>query len=176
MYLVISASLNPNSRSRVLARRAFEQLQQRVGDHACDFVDLSSLNLPHCDAGECYGGADVGPLAQKIADAKGVLIASPIYNYDLSSSVKNLIELTGRAWCDKVVGFICSAGGQGSYMSVMGTAASLMLDFRCLILPRFVYAIESSVDGETITDPRIEERIEQLVDDLVRVTTALHSR
>lgn len=175
MYLVISASLNPNSRSRVLARRAFECLQQRVGERACEFVDLSELDLPLCDAGECYGGADVGPLAEKISAAKGVLIASPVYNYDLSSSVKNLIELTGRAWNEKVVGFICSAGGQGSYMSVMGTAASLMLDFRCLILPRFVFATESAVEGEAITDPGIEERIGQLADDLVRVTSALHA-
>jgi FMN reductase len=38
---------------------------------------------------------------------------------------------------NKVVGFLCAAGGKSSYMSVMRLANSLMLDFRCLIIPHF---------------------------------------
>ncbi len=51
-----------------------------------------------------------------------------------------MIELAGSAWEDKIVGFLCAAGGMSSYMSVMAYANSLMLDFRCVIIPRFVYA------------------------------------
>ena len=75
---------------------------------------------------------------------KAILLATPIYNYDVSAAAKNMVELTGSAWRDKTVGFICAAGGTSSYMSVMGLANSLMLDFRCIILPRFVYATDTS--------------------------------
>ena len=67
---------------------------------------------------------------------------------------KNMIELTGSAWEDKIVGFLCAAGGHTSYMSVMSYANSLMLDFRCVIIPRFAFATSDAFDGERITDKK----------------------
>ena len=99
----------------------------------------------------------------------------PIYNYDINAAAKNLIELTGRNWLGKVVGFACAAGGQGSYMSIMSVANSLMLDFRCHIVPRFVYSTGSAFQGNSITDPEIHERTKELSDDICRITEALRS-
>lgn len=48
-------------------------------------------------------------------------------------------------------------------MSVMGLANSLMLDCRCLIIPRFVYADSSAFCAEQISDTKIVERIDELV-------------
>ncbi|MDP6500219.1 MAG: hypothetical protein QF847_03295 [Candidatus Marinimicrobia bacterium] len=61
-----------------------------------------------------------------------------MYNYDVNAAAKNLLELTGSGWNEKTVGFICNAGGDKSYMSVMSFANSLMLDHRCKIIPCFV--------------------------------------
>jgi hypothetical protein len=63
----------------------------------------------------------------------------------------------------------------GSYMSVMAYANSLMLDFRCVILPRFVFATSEAFDGDNIIDKKVSGRIETLADELVRFTTALRS-
>jgi FMN reductase len=60
-------------------------------------------------------------------------------------------------------------------MSVMSFANSLMLDFRCLIIPRFVYATGDSFDGDNLTDTKVSKRIEQVVADLVRVTKGVRS-
>jgi len=60
-------------------------------------------------------------------------------------------------------------------MSVMAYANSLMLDFRCVILPRFVFATGDAFDGDKITDKKISERIEKIADELVRFTKALRS-
>jgi NAD(P)H-dependent FMN reductase len=73
-----------------------------------------------------------------VNSARAVIIATGIYNYDANAAVKNLVELTGDAWENKVVGFLCAAGGMSSYMSIMSLANSLMLDFRSIIVPRFV--------------------------------------
>jgi FMN reductase len=72
-------------------------------------------------------------------------------------------------------GFLCAAGGEASYMSVMAYANSLMLDFRCVIIPRFVFATGEAFDGENITDQKITERVEQVANELVRFTKALRS-
>jgi FMN reductase len=96
----------------------------------------------------------------------------PIYNYDVSASAKNLVELTGSGLEDKVVGFLCAAGGHSSYMSVMSFANQLMLDFRCLVLPRFVYATAEAFDRSGVKDPEIQERIDQLAGEAMRIADA----
>ena len=108
-----------------------------------------------------------------IRSSQGILLAAPVYNYDLGSAVKNLVELTGQAWTEKVVGFLCAAGGQGSYMAPMQLANSLMLDFRVLVLPRFVYATGEHFQNDEISDLEIKERTDDLVDELIRITLAV---
>ncbi|MBL8889479.1 MAG: NAD(P)H-dependent oxidoreductase [Planctomycetaceae bacterium] len=179
-FLVISSSLHPTSRSRLMAKVALEQMRGIVAGATgadagswVEWVDLADVSLPICDGHSAYRDPAVGFLSGLITGARGILIASPIYNYDVNANLKNLIELTGRAWQDKVVGLMCAAGGAGSYMSLMPFANSLMLDFRCLILPRFVYATGGAFTHDSVEDPEILHRIEALVDQLVTVTNAL---
>ncbi len=169
MYLVFSTSLHPDSRSRILARAAVDEIQRR--DAACDFIDLADLKLPPCDGHHCYDQPEVVHLTSQIKRAQAILIAAPVYNYDLSSTAKNLVELTGTAWNEQVVGFLCSAGGQGSYMAAMGLANSLMLDFRCLILPQFVYTTDAAFKGDELDEPEIKDRIQKLVESMIRVSS-----
>ncbi len=150
---------------------AFAHLQKRKVD--CTWLDIKDLDLPMCDADKCYDLPAAQKLHKAIEEADGVLIAAPVYNYDVAAAAKNMIELTGSSWEDKVVGFLCAAGGNTSYMAVMAYANSLMLDFRTVIIPRFVYATSDAFDGDKITDKKVVNRIEQVADELVRFTKAL---
>jgi FMN reductase len=172
-YLVVSTSGNPSSNSRKMGRLALAWLQK--AKVPCDWLDLSELELPLCDADSCYLQPSAQNLGKVIAGADGILIATPVYNYDVSAAAKNMVELTGKAWEDKVVGFLCAAGGMSSYMSVMAFANSLMLDFRSVIIPRFVYATGDSFDDDT-TDAKLTKRIDELAGELVRFTQALHGK
>ena len=58
-------------------------------------------------------------------------------------------------------------------MSVMSIANSLMLDFRCLIIPRFAYATGDSFEAETLSDPKVKNRIQELTQELNRLCQAL---
>lgn len=170
-YLIVSTSGNPVSRSRKMGQVALTAFAAAKVD--CSWLDLAELDLPLCDAGACYGVPAAQELSRAIESADGILVAAPVYNYDVSASAKNLIELTGSAWKNKVVGFLCAAGAMSSYMSVMAYANSLMLDFRCVIIPRFVFATGNAFNEETVTDPEVTRRIEQVVTELVRFTEAL---
>jgi FMN reductase len=112
-------------------------------------------------------------LNQAIEQADGILVAAPVYNYDVAAAAKNMIELTGSSWKEKIVGFLCAAGGNSSYMAVMAYANSLMLDFRTVIIPRFVYTTGDAFDGDEITDKKLLTRIEQVADELIRFTQGL---
>lgn len=156
-----------------MGQAAFAHLQKQKID--CDWIDIREMQLPLCDADQCYGMPGSKRLSAAIKDADGILIAAPVYNYDVAAATKNMIELTGSAWQDKIVGFLCAAGAMGSYMSVMAYANSLMLDFRCVIIPRFVFATGDAFDGDNIKDEKIVRRIATLADELVRFTSALRS-
>jgi NAD(P)H-dependent FMN reductase len=170
MYLIIASSLRSTSRSQILAEAAERSLKS-LGREV-ELIQLRDYPLPFCDGETAYGDPQVGLLAEKIVRAEGILIATPIYNYTVNSALKNLIELTGRNWQEKVVGFLCAAGGSSSYMAIMGISNSLMLDFRCLILPKFVYATGAHFDEDRITDEGVEQRITELVRSLVRISAA----
>jgi FMN reductase len=166
--LTISGSLRPESRSRALVKAVTQNL---LGQAEVTTLDLRDYPLPLCDGDAAYGHENVKRLTAELQKARVILIGLPVYNFDVNAAVKNMVELTGDAWEDKCVGFLCAAGGRSSYMSVMGFANDLMLDFRCVIIPRFVYAV-----GTDFTDPpeirlsnsEIEERVRQLAIEAVR--------
>jgi FMN reductase len=170
-YLVISTSGNPDSNSRRMGRLAFRHLEK--AKPPCVWLDISELELPLCDADACYTQPGAQTVSKEIKAADGILLATPFYNYDVSAAAKNLVELTGSAWENKIVGFLCAAGGMSSYMSVMAFANSLMLDFRSVIIPRFVYATGRAFEGDELKDKQVGERIAELADEIVRFTEAL---
>jgi NAD(P)H-dependent FMN reductase len=168
---VISCSLNPGSHSRILAHEAVRALGAQSVE--ARLVDLRDLDLPFCDGDAAYEAPGVEAITEQIRQASGIVLAAPVYNYDANAAAKNLIELTGDAWSEKPVGFLCAAGGRSSYMSVMGLANSLMLDFRCWIVPRFVYATRADFGEGSIVSEKIKERVGELVGTLVRLARGL---
>lgn len=171
--LIISSSLSSKSRSRILADAAKTALEHH--GHTPTLVDLKDTPMPLCDGEAAYANEHVGPLGEAIRNADGIIIATPVYNYDVNAAMKNAIELTGKAWTGQVVGFLATAGGQGSYMSLMGVANSLMLDFRCIILPRFVYATGESFEAGEISDEDLSRRVDEIAERLVTLSEATRS-
>jgi NAD(P)H-dependent FMN reductase len=168
---LISGSLNPESLSRQMAQHAQQSLRS-LGAQV-DFIDLQEVQLPMCDGESAYSHPEVERTRSRIEAAEGILIAAPVYNFYLNAAVKNLIELTGSAWEKKVVAFLNAAGGYSSYMSVMSLANSLMLDFRCVIVPRFVYAVGSAFRDGAVSDSKVAGRIDELANELVRFAQKL---
>ena len=172
----VSASLHPQSRSYVLARYCAEMVRTKNCD--IDLIDLREHALPmHTGTAACKT-PEVLALTERVRAAAAIVVAAPIYVYDTNAAIKNFVDLTGRAWSDKPVGFLCAAGGKSSYMSIMGLANSLMLDFRCVIVPRFVYATGDDFSADRESDMQIEsdeikERIEQLSDAIIHLARAL---
>jgi FMN reductase len=171
MILILSSSLNPDSNSRVLGREAQRVLAE--DGHEAPLLDLREFPLPFCDGDQSYGHPNVALVRARLDEADAILIATPIYNYDATAAIKNLIELTGEKWENKIVGFLCAAGGMSGYMSIMSLANSLMLDFRSIIVPRFVYATGEAFAGNRIIDAEVVRRVAELARATGRLSSAL---
>ncbi len=169
--VILSCSLNPTSKSHKLALVARAFLRDRTVP--VELVDLAEHDLPLCGGAGSFDHPSVQTLAGIIDAAGAILVSSPVYNYDLNAAAKNLMELTGSSWTDKPVGFLCAAGGKASYMSPIGFANSLMFDFRCLIIPRFVYGTTDDFTEADEPGSEIRERVEQLATAAVDLARAL---
>ena len=168
MHLIISCSLNKKSKSRIMAKHAHS-----LHTENSKYIDLKDFDMPLCDGNSCYNHPVTKDLKNIIEGASSILISGPIYNYDLNAAVKNLLELTGQSWNNKLVGFICAAGGKGSYMSPMSFMNSLILDYRCMIIPRYVYADSTCFDEKGQFNEEIKNRIEEVVNSSIKLHHAL---
>ena len=138
-----------------------------------EFFNLQENPLPMCDGDECYDLPEVLDFRKKIKNAEGIIMAIPVYNFNASSGAKNIVELGGSMLYDKTFGFLCAAGGRNSYMSVMSLANSLMLDFRCYIIPKFVFATKNDFEEDKIVNSDTKNRIKELGSELIRASSAL---
>lgn len=161
---IIATSLNPHSKSQILARQMEAHL---VSDgFQAELFDLRDLDIGMAGPKENWGNQDIARIAESVKQASHVVFAVPIYCYDVNSAAKNIIELMGRSFTNKVISFLCAAGGGNSYMSVMSFANHLMLDFRSVIVPRFLYTQDSDWTEEGTLHESIQERFELLIGDM----------
>lgn len=171
MVIIISSSLNPGSNSRILAHEALDVARSLKIEAM--LVDLRDYPLTLCDGEASFDQSHAEALAARLRQAAAVLFASPIYNYDVSAALKNLIEHVGGELSDKVVGMMCAAGGERSYMSALPFLNSLMLDYRSLVIPRFVYASRSAFENGVLVDSGVKARVQELVVHTERISQVL---
>lgn len=168
--LIVSISGGKPSRSHALAEHSAKTIAAADPEGTIAWLDFAEDPLPSFGGAATWSDPKVLAAKEKIAAADAIILAAPVYNYSLPSSAKSLIELTGDAWENKIVGFLCAAGGSHSYMAPLGFANCLMLDFRCLILPRFVYATgEAFAPSGELKDDEILARLKLFADDLLRL-------
>ena len=177
-FTVISCSLDPQSRSRILAHHSRDLLT--AAGHQVTLIDLRDTPLPHFDNDTVFSDPNFQVFHRAIASADGVVLAAPVYNWALGSVLKNLIEATGStgeqgqrsAWFDQLVTFVCSGGLPHSYMAPASLAASLMLDFKCVINPYQVYASGRDWGEDGTLSSALQARLEKTL----RVKTELAAR
>ncbi len=164
-FTVLSCSLDPESRSRRLAHLARARLEAQ--GHQVTLLDLRDHPLPAFDNDAVFESPAYATLHQGIREADGVFLAVPIYNWAVGGAAKHLIEATGAtdgarraAWFDQVVTFLCAGGLPHSYMAYTSLAASLMLDFKCVLNPYVVYASGRDWEGDDLS-PALEARLDK---------------
>ncbi len=100
---------------------------------------LEKLNKPYCSActtpctGACYRGTELEQVMERLGEADGLLVASPVYFGTVSAQLKGFWDKTRRLRKDKkllnVVGGALSSGGGrfGGQETTLKTIHSMML-------------------------------------------------
>lgn len=175
--LILSTSLNPESKSLILAQRARERLVERGVETT--LISLRDLPLPFCDGTQAISHTgNALKLRDEVRKATHVIFALPVYNYSVNSAAKNVVELLFNWGCwredewdeyvmGKTAGFLCAGGSDHSRMAVLSFANSLMMECWWWIAPRYVYATGEHFEGCKIKDERTLMRIDRLIGDML---------
>lgn len=133
--LGICGSLRKQSLNR-FALLASQKLMPAV--MALEIAEIGELPLYNQDIEVAGMPAAVTRLGQQIAQADGVLIASPEYNFSMTAALKNALDWSSRLkpmpWKDKPVALLSATGGpvggarnQYELRKVLGCLEALVL-------------------------------------------------
>ena len=81
-----------------------------------DLVDLVDADLPAAWTHELGAGATA--FVQRIERADAVVVVTPEYNHSFPASLKQAIDISGRAWARKPVAFVSYGGLSGGLRAV----------------------------------------------------------
>jgi FMN reductase len=180
--LIISSGLAFGSRSERLAERYGESLIRHSVEVKA--ISLKDYPLPPFDNGSPLSVPSYLPLHQLVSAADALVLASPVYNWSLSSELKRFVEVIGStppdspirgAFFDKIVTYVCAAGLPHSYMSFMPLANSMILDFKCILNPYNVYVHNRHWEDGSLGEEAVK-RIEQSAAVLVELMHCLAGR
>lgn len=167
--LVVSTALRPGSKTAHVAQRLVAACAAQGAE--ASLLDLSANPLPLCDGSSCYKDPAVHAVTARVREAAAIVFCFPVYNHQANAAAKNFMELTNDGWNGKVVGLVATGGTDRSYLAPLSLANSLMVDHRCVIVPRFVFVTPSNfaADGMLVADGEIATRLADLARDLVHL-------
>jgi len=179
--LILIGSPRKNGNSAFLAQRAADAA--RGNGASVDLVFLQDLDIRPCEGcdvcresvdAECILADDLAGLYPKLREADAILIATPIYSYDMSAQTKLLVDRLyalgsrdGNALSGKRFGFIIVYGGREQFSSGAATAMRCFHDTfaRKASWMRIVHG-SAHASGEAAKNERLAEEAAHLGADL----------
>lgn len=171
-YVILSCSLSQKS----FGSQIGEYIEQ-------NYSNFELINLEECELGLCNGFESVSfdhpklvQIQQTLEKASGIIIIAPIYNFDVSASCKNLLDLlskpykdilTGKSLYHKTIAFIGTCFSHNCYLAPLNFLAKVMITHEAFILPK--YAMISKDDGEF----KYKKCVDKTVQNFFNMTTAL---
>ncbi|WP_069812729.1 NADPH-dependent FMN reductase [Streptomyces sp. TP-A0874] len=161
-------------------RLGLEALAQRVRGAGAEFqtVDLAvEFREPH-DIGD-YSEPDplrqTAAVRQLVAQADGIILATPVYHGSYSGLLKNFLDhLKGDAFAGKAVGILANGGGPRSAVAACDQLRAVIRAISGWAVPGQVATTGADfTDGEP--NDAITGRMDALVNDVLMFTEALRA-
>lgn len=149
----------------------FAKLQNQ--DIEIELIDLKDYDVEFMRGYPlAYYNDDTQLVVNKLLEADCIVIGTPIYQASISGSLKNLLDLLPeRAFRDKIVGFISTAGSD-KYFLVAEYHLRPIIQFLGGVVPsRNVFVPDSSFNVESeIDDDLIDRRIMKFSEEFLKLS------
>ncbi len=155
---------------------AAKQLNREVEE---ELIDLKDYEIEFMQGWPLsYYNDDTQTVVNKILEADGIVLGTPIYQASIAGALKNLLDLMPeRAFKGKVVGYISNAGSDKHFMVAQYTLEPIIHFLGGIIPPRNVFVNFDDFDPEDhiIINERVKERIVQFAKDMLTLMERLEN-
>ena len=177
---VILGSTRPGRAGQPIAEWFIERARAH-GGFDVEVADLAEIGLPLLDEPnhprlEQYTMQHTRDWSAIIDRADAVVFVTPEYNYGYPATIKNAIDFLHREWRDKPVGFVSYGGIAAGTRAVQQlkqvvTTLRMVPVFDSVNIPFHAQLIK---DGTFEANDLLNQAADTMLDELVRLETALH--
>ncbi|CAM4200839.1 NADPH-dependent FMN reductase [Kerstersia similis] len=163
--IAIAGSPSARSRSNALLRYTAQALAQQHGAvDSLSLRDISAEDLVHGN----YAGQDALRLRQRVAPARVVLIATPVYKASFAGGLKALLDLLDQtALAGKIVLPLATGGSAAHLLALEYSLKPVLSALGARHILAGVYATEAQVKvdehGQAQFDDSIRERLDAAI-------------
>lgn len=173
MILGILGSHSSTSHTR-LGLEAVAQRVRKAGDD-CHIVDLTTEFPARHDINdydEPVPGGQTEAIRRRVAEADGIILATPVYHGSYSGLLKNFLDhLEGDAFADKPVAILANGGGPRSSIAACDQLRTVVRAISGWSVPTQVGSTASDfTDGEP--NDAVAGRMDAMVAELMAFTEA----
>lgn len=158
--LVLVGAATPPGRLAAAMESAAEAARGVAGTPAVEVLNLADTPIETCDGRplDAYGTATRDAVA-RIAAARAVLIAAPVYRASYPGVLKNLLDITPvEALQSKPVGIVSMGGSPHHYLAVDTQLRPVLAWFGALVMPTAVYLTGGDFrDGKLASEAALRE-------------------
>jgi NAD(P)H-dependent FMN reductase len=177
---IVIASTRPG-RVGLPVGRWFEARAREHGAFEVDVIDLAELELPLMDEPNHprlgrYTKQHTQQWSAMVDAADAFALVMPEYNYGFTAPLKNAIDFLHREWQYKPVGFVSYGGVAGGTRAVQMlklvlTTLKMTPLFEAVTIPFVAQFVDD--EGNFVPSETIEQSVAPMLDELLRVSTAL---
>ncbi|WP_047982275.1 NADPH-dependent FMN reductase [Ornithinibacillus contaminans] len=157
------------SKTKTAMEYTVQTITDKYPDVDVTLIDLADYDIQFSDGRNYleYDG-DTGYVAKTIMEADAIMIGTPVFQASIPATLKNIFDLLPeKAFLDKVVGIIVTAGSPKHYLIAEQQLKPIVAYMKAHIVQSFVFIEEQDFYRKEITNDDVLFRIERLVEDTV---------
>lgn len=165
------------SKTRTAMERTINIISEKYPEIDVTLIDLANFNIQFSDGRNYleYEG-DTAYVTQTIMEADAVVIGTPVFQASIPATLKNIFDLLPeKAFIDKVVGFVVTAGSPKHYLVAEQQLKPILAYMKAQIVQTYVFLEEQDFYRKEIVSDDVIFRLERLVEDIVTLTKTYES-
>jgi FMN reductase len=160
------------SKTRTAMEHTIKILAEKYPELEITLIDLADYDIQFSDGRNYleYEG-DTGFVTKVLMEADAIIFGTPVFQASIPATLKNIFDLLPeRAFLDKVVGMIVTAGSSKHYLVVEQQLKPILSYMKANLVQSYVFIEDQDFYRKEITNDDVLFRIDRLVDDIVTLT------
>ncbi|MFD1064662.1 NADPH-dependent FMN reductase [Oceanobacillus locisalsi] len=169
MKIVGISGSTVGSKTRIAVEHVLKYIEKEHTETEVELLDLKDYDIVFSD-GRSYSDytGDTKIFLEKIMEADGILIGTPVFQASIPGTLKNVFDLLPvDAFKNKMIAITATAGTTKHYLVPEQHLKPILHYMHAWVIPKYVFVEEKDYTNHVITNQNVIDRLNKLADDLI---------